>query len=72
MKTAAKLKVGEKGTVAGFSDSEMSLKLMEMGVLPGQEIQFQFAAPFSGPRCFKVRGYNLSLRLNEAEAITLN
>ncbi len=72
MRTAAQLKLGEKGIVAGFSDSDMSLKLIEMGVLPGQEIQFQFAAPFNGPRCFRLRGYSLSLRLNEAEAISLN
>lgn len=72
MRTAAQLKPGEKGTVTGFSDSQLSLKLIEMGVLPGQEIEFQFAAPFNGPRCFKVRGYHLSLRVNEAEAISLN
>ncbi len=72
MRTAAQLRHGERGTVTGFSNSEMSLKLMEMGVLPGQEIEFKFAAPFNGPRCFLVRGYQLSLRINEAEAISID
>ena len=72
MRTAAQLKPGEKGTVVGFTDSEISLKLLEMGVLPGHEIKFKFAAPFNGPMCFQVRGYSLSLRVKEAEAISLN
>ena len=72
MRTAAQLGPGEKGIVKGFSDSELSLKLIEMGVLPGQVIEFKFAAPFNGPRCYKVKGYHLSLRINEAEAISLN
>ncbi len=72
MRTAAHLKPGEKAIVHSFSDDYLSIKLMEMGVLPGTEIEFQYAAPFGDPLCFRVSGYKLSLRINEAHTISLN
>lgn len=70
-KTAADLNIGEKGIICCFSDQEMSLKLLEMGCLPGSEIELSIKAPFGDPICIKVLGYNLSLRLEEASTIKL-
>ncbi|HSZ24525.1 MAG TPA: FeoA family protein [Cytophagaceae bacterium] len=70
-KTVAGLKVGERGVICCFSDQEMSLKLLEMGCLPGSEIELTSKAPFGDPVCIKVLGYNLSLRLDEAATIKL-
>lgn len=71
MKSVAALKPGEKGIVKDFNDEYISLKLLEMGVLPGTEVEMKFAAPLGDPICIRVSGYDLSLRLNEAETITL-
>lgn len=71
MRSIATLKPGEKGTVKSFNDEYLSLKLLEMGVLPGTEVEMKFAAPLGDPICIKVSGYDLSLRLEEADTIAL-
>ena len=65
----ADLKVNEKGIIKSFSDETLSVKLIEMGCLPGSEIRLNFMAPFNGPIAIKVAGYHLSLRLEEAKSI---
>lgn len=70
-RSVADLKPGEKGVIAGFLDDFIYLKLLEMGCLPGTEIKMNFVAPLGDPVSVKVSGYNLSLRLDEAAAITL-
>jgi ferrous iron transport protein A len=72
VKTAADLKIGEKGTICGFTDEETSLKLLEMGCLPGCEILLDRKAPLGDPICIKVCGYSLSMRLTEASTILLS
>ena len=44
-------------------------RLMEMGLLVGSTVQFVRFAPLGDPVEIKVRGYNLTLRKNEAEQI---
>lgn len=67
----SQLKVGEKGTVKEFTDLEMSVKLMEMGCLPGEEIRVERIAPLGDPIAVNVAGYQLSLRKREASTIIL-
>lgn len=67
----SQLKVGEKGTVKEFTDLEMSVKLMEMGCLPGEEIRVERIAPLGDPIAVNVAGYQLSLRKREASTIVL-
>ncbi|MEJ2004202.1 MAG: FeoA family protein [Cyclobacteriaceae bacterium] len=62
---------GEMGVINGLTDEKLSLKLLEMGVLPGSEIKYNFAAPLGDPICVSVSGYNLSLRLDEAITISI-
>ncbi len=71
MRSVATLKPGEKGTVKNFKDEYLSLKLLEMGVLPGTEVEMKFMAPLGDPVCIKVAGYDLSLRMEEAGTISL-
>ena len=47
------------------------LRLREMGLLPGTKVKFIRTAPLGDPLEFQVRGYNLSLRRAEADAITV-
>jgi ferrous iron transport protein A len=70
-KSVADLKVGEKGIIQFFKDELMSLKLLEMGCLPGTEVKLSCVAPFGDPICIKVAGYSLSLRKDEASTILI-
>ena len=67
----SQLEVGEKGIVKEFTDLEMSVKLMEMGCLPGEEIKIERVAPLGDPIAINVSGYQLSLRKREAHTIVL-
>jgi ferrous iron transport protein A len=70
-KSIAEMKVGEKGTICCFKDEIMSLKLLEMGCLPGTEVKMNCITPFGGPVCIKVAGYSLSLRKDEAATVMI-
>jgi ferrous iron transport protein A len=65
----SELKAGERATIAEFESSELELKLMEMGCLPGEEIIVEQIAPLGDPISVRVAGYSLSLRKNEANQI---
>jgi ferrous iron transport protein A len=70
-KTVAQMKPGESAVIAGFTDDHISVKLMEMGCLPGVPVRFNFTAPFGDPICISVSGYELSLRVEEAATIRI-
>ncbi|HAA14754.1 MAG TPA: ferrous iron transport protein A [Cytophagales bacterium] len=70
-KNVAQLAKGESGVIAGFSDDELALKLMEMGCLPGETITINFRAPLGDPISVHVLDYNLSIRVREAATIIL-
>lgn len=67
----AEMKPGEIAIITGFTDDYISVKLMEMGCLPGVPVRFNFTAPLGDPICISVSGYELSLRLEEAATITI-
>jgi ferrous iron transport protein A len=71
-RSIADLKIGEKGIIRFFKDEMMSLKLLEMGCLPGTEVKLSYVAPLGDPICIRVAGYSLSLRLDEASTILIN
>ena len=71
-RTISDLRKGEKGTIKSFNNKMMSLKLLEMGCLPGCQVRLDSVAPFGDPICINVGGqYCLSLRLNEASSIEI-
>ena len=63
------LKSGERGTIVSFQSSEVGLKLMEMGCIPGEEVIVEQIAPLGDPISIRIAGYSLSLRKNEANQI---
>ena len=67
----ADLRVGESGIINGFKNSSLTLKLLEMGFLPGSKIKLNFKAPLGDPLSIRVSGYNVSIRLDEAAMILL-
>lgn len=61
---------GACATVADIRlPDESRSRLMELGVLPGTPVELVRFALLSDPVEIKVRGYNLSLRRQEAEQI---
>lgn len=70
-KTVADLEVGESGIIGGFEDLILSLKLLDMGFLPGSVIKLNFKAPLGDPIAVHVSGYNVSIRVDEAAIISL-
>ena len=72
MRTLAELAVGATATVAGVSEAdEISIRLMEMGLVPGTELRVLGVAPLGDPLEIEVRGYRLSIRKSEAARVQL-
>ena len=63
------LRPGQEAIIGEFDNSDILLKLMEMGCIPGEAINVDQIAPFGDPISISVAGYRLSLRLDEAEKI---
>jgi len=49
----------------------VTLRLMEMGMVPGSVVRIVKSAPLGDPIQICVRNYHLALRRNEARAITV-
>ncbi|GAB3336257.1 ferrous iron transport protein A [Larkinella ripae] len=71
-RSVADLKTGEKAVIQSFTDPWMSLKLLEMGCLPGTEVSLHCKAPLGDPICLNVSGYCLSMRKSEAATILID
>ena len=69
--TLSDLFPGQSGIIKEFTDLEMSVKLMEMGCLPGEPIYVERIAPLGDPIAVTISGYQLSLRKQEASTIIL-
>jgi ferrous iron transport protein A len=65
----SELKKGDRGIIDSFTDYELSLKLLEMGCIPGEEIEIVRVAPLGDPIAISVSGYMLSMRKDEARTI---
>ena len=72
MKLLSEAARGERFRVVEISgDDTLSMRLMEMGLTPGVEVEMLGAAPLGDPLEFEVRGYRLSLRKTEAERVSV-
>lgn len=64
------LPIGASAIVREFPKTGSgSVRLREMGLLPGTGITLVRCAPFGDPIEIKVRGYHLTLRKSEAEHV---
>lgn len=68
----SQLAIGAVGIISEFTDLEMSVKLMEMGCLPGETVRVERVAPLGDPIAIHVSGYQLSLRKQEASTILVH
>ena len=68
----AKLKTGEKGRITAIGAiGPLKRRLMDMGVLVGEEVKVVKVAPMGDPIEIFIKSYNLSLRKQEAEGIAV-
>jgi len=65
-KTVAHLQKGEKAIIIDVATNEVPLKLLEMGCLPGNEVQLLQLAPFADPMYINVNGCHLAIRRETA------
>ena len=70
--TLKDLKPGQQGTVAAIGTTgPMKRRIMDMGITPGVVVKVVKVAPLGNPVEVNVRGYELSLRKEEAQQIEL-
>ncbi len=75
MTTLDSLKTGQQARIVNVhGDDSIAVRLMEMGLTDGEDIELVGRAPLGDPLEFSVRGYRLSLRATEARRVevTLN
>ncbi|MFY0629044.1 MAG: ferrous iron transport protein A [Flavobacteriaceae bacterium] len=71
MTTIASLHIGEQGYISEESLSEIPLKLLEMGCLPGAEVELIQLAPLKDPLYICVNGSHLAIRKETASKIKI-
>jgi len=70
--TLADLKRGERGIIKEFSEENIPLKLLEMGCLPGNEVEMLQMAPFRDPMYLNINGSHLAIRREIALLIEID
>lgn len=69
--TIADLKRGQRGIIKEFSAEIIPLKLLEMGCLPGNEVELVQTAPFRDPLYLNINGSHLAIRKETAQNIQI-
>ncbi len=69
--TVAHLKRGQKGIIKEFADDLLPIKLLELGCLPGNEVELVQIAPFNDPIYINVNGSHIAIRRAMALQIEL-
>ena len=67
----SELAEGKKGIIKGFESEDFSLKLLEMGCVPGEVVLVEKNNHTGDPMKLFVSGYSLSLRPKEADLIVV-
>ena len=68
--TLRELKIGESAVVTQLGgEGALRQHFLDMGMIPGAEVTVQKMAPMGDPMELKIRGYELTLRLADAEKI---
>ncbi|MGM9645642.1 MAG: ferrous iron transport protein A [Eubacteriales bacterium] len=68
--TLDKLPIGKSAIVTKVGgEGELRLRLLDMGIIPGTEITIHKIAPLGDPIEIRIRGYELTLRIEDAKNI---
>ena len=69
--TIANLTVGEQGVIKEISLESIPLALLEMGCLPGENVELLHIAPLHDPLYIIVNGRHLAIRKATADKIKI-
>jgi len=70
VKLLSELNRGEKGKIVKIGGGgSIRRRLLDMGMVSGTEVEMERVAPLGDPIEIRVKGYNLSLRKEEAASI---
>jgi len=70
VKLLTELEPGEKGRIVKIGGTGgIHRRLLDMGLVSGSEVKMERVAPLGDPIEIKIKGYNLSLRKEEASSI---
>lgn len=69
--TLAQLVRGQKAIIQDFNVDEIPLKLLEMGCLPGNEVELLQVAPLGDPLYINVNDSHVAIRLETAKEIRI-
>ena len=72
MQTLNQISNGQSVLIKAVSNSELKIKLIELGLIEGQVLYVLFRAPLGDPMAIDIDGSVLSLRLSEAELIQVD
>lgn len=70
--TLNELKVGQSAAIAAVGgEGALRCRLLDMGLIPRTRVTLQKVAPMGDPIQISVRGYELTLRVEDAKQITI-
>ena len=61
--------IGNQVIIDSFTDDFIELKLLEMGVIPGEQVMVERSAPLGDPIAVRVANSLISIRLDEADHV---
>lgn len=71
--TLAELPIGQEGKITSVGgDGPLRCRLLDMGLIPRTLVTVRKVAPMGDPIEIHVRGYELTLRLEDAEKIGID
>lgn len=70
--TVNDLKIGQSGIIGQVGgEGPLRLRFLDMGLIPGTLVTLEKVAPMGDPIQIQVRGYELTIRREDASKITL-
>ena len=72
MRTIDDLSIGESGVISQVGgEGALRLRFLDMGLIPGTTVTLRKIAPMGDPIQIQVRGYELTIRREDARKIDL-
>lgn len=65
----SKLLKGQKATICAVLDSSSTLRLYELGIVPGVDLLIKAIAPFGSSYALQLEDFSLSIRKEDANNI---
>lgn len=70
--TISDLRIGQQGKIVAVGgEGPLRLRFLDMGLIPGTQVRLQKVAPMGDPIQIQVRGYELTIRREDAAMISV-